>query len=161
VFRAGKADQWAGTPIGRAWIVGLLEGHDIDSAVIRDAGLAYAELYWSHWPAPSAVANYEGQDRRGSHVANDRREVLFMAMDAAILSAGRASFDAVHSLVIDCHWLPDDNPPWLERLINVSMIRAGQAVIGQLPQAGDAERLKLAVKGLLAVAAGTTARRAA
>jgi hypothetical protein len=67
VFQSGKGDQWAGTPIGRAWLVGLLDGYEVDAAAIRDAGLSYAELYWTHYPAPTAVANYEGEDRRGSH----------------------------------------------------------------------------------------------
>lgn len=155
-FRDGKADQWAGTPIGRAWIVGLLEGYDVDSAAIRDAGLSYAELYFSHWPATNAVANYEGQDRRGSiHTGNERLEILFLAMDAAIGNAGRSSRDAVHNLVIDCHWIPDDNPAWLDRLINERMIRNRQAAVGQLPMQGDIDRLRLAIEGLLSVAAGT------
>lgn len=157
-FRDGKADHWVGTPIGRAWIVGLMEGHDIDSAVIRDAGVAYAQLYWSHYPAPSAVANYEAMDRRGAQVGNDRRSILFTAMDAAILSAGRDSRDAVHNLVIDCHWLPDENPAWLDRLINLNMIRARQPAVGQLPTDADRARLDLAVQGLLAITAGTGSR---
>jgi len=159
VFHSGKGDQWAGTPIGRAWLVGLLDGYEVDAAAIRDAGLAYAELYWSHYPAPSAVANYEGEDRRGSHGENDRREILFMAMDAAIANAGQASRAAVHDLVIDCHWTTL-NAIWLDRLINERLIRARQAVVGHLPMRGDFERMVLAVQGLLAVAAGTQRRAA-
>jgi hypothetical protein len=161
VFQSGKGDQWAGTPIGRAWLVGLLDGYQVDAAAIRDAGLLYAELYWAHYPAANAVANYEGEDRRGSHGNNDRREILFMAMDEAIRSAGRDSRNAVHDLVIDCHWTTI-SAPWLERLVNERLIRAKvMPVVGLLPMLGDTETMKLAAQGLLAVAAGTTIRRAA
>ena len=112
-FQGGKGDQYAGTPIGRAWLVGLLDGHDVDPAAIRDAGLSYGERYWGYWPAPGGVSNYEGEDRRaapfagGLDIAGDR----FQALDAAVKSAGRASYDAVQSLVVDPHWFPEENPP--------------------------------------------------
>ena len=46
-FMDGKGDQWTGTPIGRAWLVGLLDGRPADPAAIRDAGLSYAERNWA------------------------------------------------------------------------------------------------------------------
>ena len=162
-FQGGKGDQFAGNPIGRAWLVGLLDGHDVDPAAIRDAGLSYAERYWGYWPAPGGVSNYEAEDRRGApfagglDVAGDR----FQAMDATVKSAGRASYDAVQGLVVDFHWFPEENPAWLDRLINARLAAAGRSTAGELPREGDAERLKLAVEGLLTLVRGARRRRAA
>ena len=159
-FQGGKGDQYAGTPLGRAWLVGLLDGYDVDAAAIRDAGLAYAERYWAYWPAPGGVSNYEAEDRRaapfagGLDIAGDR----FQALDATIKSAGRASYDAVHSLVVDPHWFPEENPAWLDRLIDSRLAATGRTEAGPLPRAGDAERLKLAVDGLLTLVRGTRRR---
>src|SRR4051812_43647133 len=161
-FQGGKGDQYAGTPIGRAWLVGLLDGHEVDAAAIRDAGLNYAERYWCYWPAPGGVSNYEAEDRRaapfagGLDVAGDR----FQALDAAVQSAGRASYDAVHSLVVDPHWFPEEGPAWLDRLINARLAAAGRAVDGELPRVEDADRLKLAVEGLLTIVSGRRRRAA-
>ena len=151
-----------GTPIGRAWLVGLLDGQDVDPAAIRDAGLSYAERYWAYWPAPGGVSNYEAEDRRaapfagGLDIAGDR----FQALDATLLAAGRASYDAVQSLVVDPHWFPEENPAWLDRLINARLAAAGRAVAGELPREGDTERLKLAVDGLLGLVRGRRRRAA-
>jgi hypothetical protein len=155
-FQDGKGDQWAVTPIGRAWLVGLLDGHDADPAAIRDAGLAYAERYWSYWPAPGGVSNYEAEDKRGTFWGGgeDVGGERFRALDDIVKSAGRASCDAVHSLVIDHHWFPEVNPAWLDRLINARLAAVKRTVSGELPRAGDAERLKLAVDGLLAIVRG-------
>jgi hypothetical protein len=161
-FQGGKGDQYAGTPIGRAWLVGLLDGHEVDPAAIRDAGLAYAERYWGYWPAPGGVSNYEAEDRRaapfagGLDIAGDR----FQAIDATIHSTGRASYDAVHSLVVDPHWFPEENPAWLDRLINSRLGAAGRTVAGELPREGDAAQLALAVEGLLALVRGRRRRAA-
>ena len=161
-FQSGKGDQYAGTPIGRAWLVGLLDGEDVDPAAIRDAGLSYAERYWAYWPAPGGVSNYEAEDRRaapfagGLDIAGDR----FQALDATLLAAGRASYDAVQSLVVDPHWFPEENPAWLDRLINARLAAVGRAVAGELPREGDAERLKLAVDGLLGLVRGRRRRAA-
>ena len=161
-FQGGKGDQWAGTPIGRAWLVGLLDGHEVDPAAIRDAGLNYAERYWGYWPAPGGVSNYEAEDRRaapfagGLDIAGDRFQVL----DAAVQSAGRASYDAVHSLVVDPHWFPEENPAWLDRLIDARLAAAGRAVTAEPPREGDAQQLHLALEGLLTVVRGRRRRAA-
>ena len=161
-FQGGKGDQWAGTPIGRAWLVGLLDGWEVDPAALRDAGLNYAERYWCYWPAPGGVSNYEAEDRRGApfagglDVAGDR----FQALDATVLGAGRASYDAVQSMVADQHWFPEENPPWLDRLSNARLAAAGRSTAGELPREGDAERLKLAVEGLLTLVRGRRRRAA-
>lgn len=156
-FQDGKADAWVTeSAIGRAWAVGLLDGHDADAAAIRDAGLSYAARYWSYYPSPNGVANYEAEDRRGRGWgdAQDRRGEVFQRLDAAVRDAGRASYRAVQALVVDTYWFPQDNPPWLDRLINGRLAAAGREVDGAMPIAGDADRLKLAVDGLLAIVRG-------
>jgi hypothetical protein len=158
-FMQGKGDQWTGTPIGRAWLVGLLDGWDADPAAIRDAGLFYAERYWAYWPAPSGVSNYAAEDRRGGGSGwtggMDPRGDRFLHLDRAIGDAGRACWEAVQALVVAPHWNPGESPQWLDRLINARLLAAGHPVEGaELPRAGDAERLKLAVEGLRAIVAG-------
>jgi hypothetical protein len=162
-FHQGKGDQWTGTPIGRAWLVGLLDGFEVDSAAIRDAGLGYAERYWGYYPSPSSVANYEAQDRRGSGWGDgsDPRGERFRSLDRAIMDAGRAAYEAAQGLVIDHHWFPDENPAWLDRLINERLLRSGRPVAGELPRSGDVDKLKLAIEGLLTIVAGKRERKAA
>ncbi len=167
-FQAGKADQWVTeSAIGRAWAVGLLEGHGVDSAAIRDAGLDYAARYWGYYPSPSSVANYEGQDQRGHDGGGpDPRGDRFRLFDFAIRSAGASAYEAVQSLTVDQHWFPMDNPAWLDRLITHQRIEdwadrkkrglvSGETIAGQLPTEPDWKKLKLAIKGLLAIVEGT------
>lgn len=157
-YQEGKADQWvAESAIGRAWAVELLDGFDVDGAAIRDAGLNYAARYWGHYQGGAKVANYEGNDRRGGFYGDDPedpRGETFRRLDDAIRSAGRASYDAVHSLVLDHHWFPHENPAWLDRLINERLLRKGRPVAGQLPHDGDYDKLRLAAEGLLTIVAG-------
>ena len=162
-FMQGKGDQWTGTPIGRAWLVGLLDGWDADASAIRDAGLFYAERYWAYWPAPSGVCNYGAEDRRGSAWSGgeDRRGDRFLNLDRAIFDTGRASWEAVQALVVAPHWNPEEDPAWLGRLINARLLAAARPVEGaELPRPGDAERLKLAVEGLLAIVSGRRGKSA-
>jgi hypothetical protein len=156
-FMQGKGDQWAGTPIGRAWLVGLLDGRDADPAAIRDAGLLYGERYWAYWPAPSGVSNYGAEDRRGAVWSGglDPRGDRFLALDRAVLDTGRPCWEAVQALVVAPQWSPDQGPAWLDRLIAARLLAAGRPVAGaELPRPGDAERLTLAVDGLLAIVSG-------
>jgi hypothetical protein len=166
-FQDGKAGQWIKSPIGRAWAVGLLDGFDVDAAALRDAGLGYAERYWMHWsatgPGTNCVSGYGGASGRStpSDRAVANRERLFNALDRAVSDCGHRSRAAVQELVVDCHWFPTDDPPWLGRLINERLVRARRGVAGELPRLGDRERLELAIHGLLAIAAGSERRRAA
>ncbi len=166
-FQGGKAGQWIKAPIGRAWAVGLLDGYDVDAAALRDAGLGYAERYWSHWsstgPSSNCVAGYDGSTggRGSSDEAQARGERLFNALDQAVTDTGHASRQAVQELTVDCHWFPMDDPPWLARLINERLLRARRPVCGELPRYGDAQRLELAIHGLLAIVAGSVRKRAA
>lgn len=164
-FQDGKAGQWIKTPIGRAWAVGLLDGYDADPVALRDAGLNYAARYWGYWPCGAGVTNYEREDRRGSGWGDgsDPRGLAFERLDKAVTDAGRASAAALHSLVVDCHWFPLDNPAWLDRLINVRLLSKRRTVSGvlQMPMRGDAETLKLAAQALLAIVAGIERKKAA
>lgn len=162
-FQDGKADQWVReSAIGRAWAVGLLDGREADAAALRDAGLAYAARYWGYFPSASGVSNYEAEDRRGRGHWGDPHDPggeRFRRLDRTLADAGRAAHAAVQSLVVDHYWFPQDNPLWLDRLINARLESAGQGSGGPLPVAGDAERLEEAVAGLLALVTGRRARR--
>ncbi|TFI59073.1 hypothetical protein E2493_05985 [Sphingomonas parva] len=147
--------------IGRAWAVGLLDGFGADAAAIRDAGLGYAARYWGYYPSPNGVSNYEAEDRRGRGwgESQDRGGEIFQRLDKAVRDAGRASYKAVQSLVVDTYWFPDRNPSWLDRLINGRLAASGRTVTGSLPVPGDDETLRLAVEGLLTVVQGRGGRR--
>ena len=157
-FQGGKAEHWVrDSAIGRAWAVGLLDGHDADSSAVRDAGLNYAARYWSYYPTAAGVANYEGVDRRGRGLTGggaDPGGLAFQRLDRAIAATGRKAYDAVQSLVVDTYWCPQDNPAWLDRLINARLAQAGVHADGPLASAADSEQLKFAVEGLLAIVRG-------
>jgi hypothetical protein len=158
-FQGGKADLWVNeSAIGRAWAVGLLDGFDADPAALRDAGLNYALRYWAYWPSVSGTSNYEGQDRGGKGGGDfstpDPGGKTFEHLDAAVTAAGRGSRNMLHELCVDLHHFPQQNPPWLDRLINERLVRQGRPVAGQLPIASDFDRLKLAIEGLLTIVAG-------
>ena len=150
-FQDGKAAGQVFDSVGRAWAVGLLENARIDPAALRDAGRDYAGRYWSYYPGAAGISNYEAEDRRGTRlgaavdVAGDR----FLAMDRALKDAGRLAYDAVQKLVVDSHWLPDEDPAWLGRLIRARM-GEGEAQ----PSPGDAALMARAVEGLLTLADG-------
>ena len=156
-FQGGKGGQWVReSAIGRAWAVGLLDGYDADPAAIRDAGLGYAARYWSYYPSPNGVSNYEAEDRRGRGLAEDEDPggEVFRRLDMAVRGAGRASYRAVQALVVDSYWFPERNPSWLDRLINGRLSAQGQSGAGALPFPGDDDTLRLAVEGLLALVRG-------
>ena len=159
-FQEGKAGQQVFDPIGRAWAVGLLENARADPAVLRDAGRDYAARYWSYYPCAGGVSNYAAEDRRGapSSGEEDPAGERFRMLDARLGNAGRASYEAAQSLCLDHYWFPDDNPAWLERLINGRLLAAGTAATGQLARPADAARLRAAVEGLLALADGAKSR---
>jgi len=161
-FQEGKASQQVFDPLGRAWAVGLLENERIDPAVLRDAGRDYAARYWGYYPCAGGVSNYLDEDRRGRGgglaAAEDPGGERFRMLDARLKNAGRAAYDAAQSLCLDFYWFPDDNPAWLERLINARLIAAGAAAEGQLGTAGDAAILRAALEGLLALTEGAQKR---
>lgn len=162
-FQNGKAAQQVHDPIGRAWAVGLLENDRVDPAVLRDAGREYAHRYWGYYPSVVGVANYTGENRQGAGWGDgeDPRGERFQAMDGMLLDAGRRAYAAVQALVVDHFFLPDDNPSWLDRLINVELVKARESVAGGLSRAEDTARLALALDGLLALADGKARRKAA
>jgi hypothetical protein len=151
-FQDGKANQQVFDPIGRAWAVGLLENARVDPAVLRDAGRDYAARYWNYYPATVSVANYLDEDR-GAAIwpgGKDPGGEWFQKLDAQLKNAGRVSYGAVQSLVLDFYWFPDDNPGWLDRLIEARVIGAVERAGGE----ADAAKMRAAVEGLLALADG-------
>ena len=159
-FQDGKAAQQVHDPIGRAWAVGLLENPRIDPAVLRDAGRDYAARYWNYYPSAVGVANYLDEDRRAEVWAGgeDPNGEWFRKLDSQLKNAGRASCEAVHSLCLDFYWFPDDNPGWLDRLIEARLIGAQGAAAGQGGGEKDAATMRGAVEGLLALTEGMKGR---
>jgi hypothetical protein len=161
-FQDGKASQQLFDPLGRAWAVGLLENDRIDPAVLRDAGRDYAARYWGYYPCAGGVSNYLDEDRRGRGAAlaggEDPGGERFRMLDARLKNAGRTAYDAAQSLCLEFYWFPDDNPAWLDRLINARLIAAGAPAEGQLGTTGDAAILRAALEGLLALAEGAHKR---
>jgi hypothetical protein len=161
-FQDGKAAQQVFDPIGRAWAVGLLENDRIDPAVLRDAGRDYAARYWGYYPWAVGVSNYLDEDRGrggGLGAGEDPGGERFKALDARLKDAGRISYDAAQSLCIDFYWFPDDNPAWLDRLINARLTAAEVAAAGPPAMPGDAAIMQAALAGLLALADGKTGVR--
>ena len=157
VFQGGKADQQVHDPIGRAWAAGLLDGHPFDAAILRDAGRDYAELYWMYWPATPGIGSYEprGHSSRAPVASDeDRKGERFNALDGLARSAGRDAYAALHAMCVSTHWFPDDNPEWLDRLINGVRQARHLPVAGGLPRNGDGAMLERAVSGLLAMVGG-------
>lgn len=155
-FQDGKATQQLFDPVGRAWTVGLLENGRIDPAVLRDAGRDYAARYWSYYPSTAGVSNYENEDRRGGAWSGgeDPGGERFRRLDDRLKNAGRNTYHAAQSLCLDFYWFPDDNPAWLDRLINARLVAAQAAAVGQLGRPEDAAIMRAAVAGLLALAEG-------
>jgi hypothetical protein len=151
-FQDGKAEQQVFDPIGRAWAVGLLENDLVDPAVLRDAGREYGDGYWCYYPNPKAVACYGGREPRSTSTSGkDGQGEHFRFLDDLLAKAGRLCRDAVISLCVDQYHFPDENQAWLARLINARLLKARKAVVGQLPMAGDEQKLRQAIVGLLAL----------
>lgn len=150
-FHNGKASQQVCDPIGRAWAAGLLENDRIDPAVLRDAGRNYAARYWSHYPSPNGVSNYEKDclaPRRSDH---DSQGAKFNALDCQLTGAGNAAQRAAQNLCLDFHWFPDANPAWLDRLIEDRLSKGSHS--GRIRSTlADCRQMKLAIEGLMALA---------
>jgi hypothetical protein len=155
-FQDGKAAQQVFDPIGRAWAVGLLENERIDPAVLRDAGRDYAARYWGYYPCGGGVSNYLDEDRGDGTWAGgeDPGGERFRELDGRLKDAGRISYDATQGLCVDFHWFPDDNPAWLDRLINARLVAAEATAAGPPGTPGDAAIMQAALAGLLALAEG-------
>jgi hypothetical protein len=106
------------------------------------------------------VSNYQAEDRRGRVLGEgeDPAGERFRKLEARLKDAGRVSYEAAQSLCLDFYWFPDDNPAWLDRLINGRLVAAKVAATGQLGTAADEARLRAAVAGLLALAEGGKGR---
>lgn len=152
-FQQGKADQQLGDQIGRAWAAGLLDGQDIDAAILRDAGRRYAQLYWHEY---AAMAPKMGSSERASKgAANDQSEdrpgQVFQVLDRLVCSAGRDAMSALQDLCVNNWWFPDTSQPWVERMINSARRSAGVKVLGALAVQADHDRMASALQALLAI----------
>lgn len=167
-----------GTSAGRLWIVGAFDGLSIDAQVIRDHLLDYGKGYWGEYPTTSGTANYLQENRRGFQGGEpsdpDPRGEWFKAMDAAVSSAGHSARQAVVEAAVDPHFFPDEDKPWIARIINSAvtekrrqLAKAGEPVPSTLSVAGelacdsDWAMLELLRAGALALAEGKSQRRAA
>lgn len=157
VFQGGKADQQISDAIGRAWAAGLLDGQAFDAEVLRDAGREYGALYWEYYQGGPATANMDG-GRGGRDTSTDIRPDPkgrhFDRLDNLAFAAGHVAYQAMHQLVVNEYWFPDDNPAWLERLLNSKLVMKKQPVAGQIAFDSDVRILENAVAGLLAMVGG-------
>jgi len=160
-FHKGQADQQVFDAIGRAWCVGLLENDRFDPAVLRDVGREYGAGYWAYYEGGAAIARYEGALARTSSVQipRDRKGELFQKMDALLRDAGRTAYDATQALCVDPYLFPDEDPFWLDRLINERLVKAKEPVCGRLPSPTDYVKMAHALAGLKALAEGTDRKR--
>jgi hypothetical protein len=170
-FVDGKATEHLFDPLGRAWATGLLDGHGIESKRLRDAGRDYGELYWGEYGRTGiATGGLERRSRtsggNSDPDAPDRAGWRFAALDALLDGAGRSARDALHNLVVDHHWFPDEDPAWLARLITERRVAewskrkgrgelVGPAIVGELATATDHSRLQLAITALVALIPAT------
>jgi hypothetical protein len=163
-----------GTSAGRLWIVGAFDGMDIDPQVIRDHLLAYGRAYWGHWPTTSAVANYLQENRRGHQGGDegtpDPRGDYFQAIDQLLTDAGRQAREAVINVAVDPHFFPDEDTPWVARIINSRILQkrasmgnppASLSICGELACDSDWAMLGLLRSGATALATGKRRQKAA
>jgi hypothetical protein len=155
-FQHGKAGEQIHDQIGRAWAAGLLDGREIDAAILRDKGREYGGRYWQEFAAMAPSMGAPERTAKGSDndTGEDKPGERFMKLDKLARSAGREASDAMHSLCVNEWWFPDDNQPWVDRLIKTAFLKAGAQVAGEIERRGDRELLKLAVDALVAMANG-------
>lgn len=163
-----------GTSAGRLWIVGALDGLDIDPQVLRDHLLAYGRAYWGEYPTTSGTANYLQENRRGNTGGEpddpDPQGERFRKLDQLLLDAGREARQAVVNVAVDPHFFPDTDVPWVARIINGRVLQkrasmgnppATLSICGELPCDSDWAMLDLLKQGARALAGGQSRRRAA
>jgi len=131
--------------IGRAWAAGLLDNDRIDPAALRDIGRRYAHLHDRVFsatvvktatldPMPKGTSDGRADDPPGERYAR---------LDAIARDAGSKERLAMRKLCTEP--TPDQDPPWLARLIHA---RAG----GVSGEARDTMILAQAIRALLAMA---------
>ena len=159
-FQNGKAGEQIHDQIGRVWAVGLLDGRSIDAAILRDKGREYGGRYWQEYAemAPSMGASERTAKGNDNDGMDDKPGERFMRLDHLARSVGREAADAMHGLCVNEWWFPDDNKPWVDRLINTQFLKAGAQVAGEIERVGDRELLRLAVDALVAMAEGWNIR---
>ena len=155
-FQGGKADQQVGDQIGRAWAVGLLDGHAFDAAILRDIGRTYASLYWHEYAA--LAPKMASLERRQRSVANDcwddKAGARFNTLDTLVRKAGHRAATALEDLTVNGWWFPDDDKPWVARLIRSAIAANGEGADGESAMANDRARLAAACAALLRMAEG-------
>lgn len=171
-FIDDKGLVFEGTSAGRLWIVGAFDGFDFDPQVLRDCLLSYGRAYWGELPCSSGVANYLQENRRGydggEHTDPDPAGEWFKAMDNLLRSAGHESRIAVHNVAVDPHFFPDEDSPWVGRIINSRVkqkrellakqgsVPSTLSICGMLACDSDWAMLRLLCLGSLALARGKT-----
>ncbi len=151
-FRDGKASEHLGDSIGRAWAAGLLEGTTHDSALLRDAGRDYDRLYWAVYPHSPGVGTYEPRDKTtggGSWTDPDPLGQRFGRLDVAARKLPHATYHALQDLTVNRMIATDDDPAWLDRLINEQLVFKRHRIEGPMPTMADRDMLALAIAGLV------------
>jgi hypothetical protein len=154
-------------PIGRAWFEGLLDGHGIDAAVLRDLGREYGSLYWMDLQSlGTAQCGYDERIGRPNVRYKFRMAELtgkdaarFAHFDNILTATGHQVRRSVQALCVDDIWFLE-GPPWLDRCINSrrsAKIERGEASdrpYGDGARRSDIVTLTYAIAGLKALAGG-------
>lgn len=156
VFQGGKAGNELGDAIGKAWAAGLLDGHGVDSQLLRDAGRDFGRL-WTRCFGSLGVrtSSLERRMKAASPAEPGVRGAAhprFVRMDSIVSTFPRQARDAFYGLCID-YQDSDSMPPFLERLINERLALKARAA-GTLPIRGDREKMGRAVEILKALVEG-------
>jgi hypothetical protein len=158
-FKGGAAAE-AWDPIGRAWLTGLLDGHEIEATRLRDAARQYASDYWQYFGTKTGftMADLEPESRgsgrskpSGIELSPEDPQGEWLSMvDRVLIGAGGQVRRALQTVTVDHFFFPDGDPPWLERLIRgrrvaerARLIAAGKLqkdeplIIGTMPTRAD------------------------
>lgn len=149
--RVGEIDQDVCDGIGQLCALGLLDGHPIDPAHLRDAGRAWRDGYTMILRKSGCkTGGYERMDKAKEQVKYTNRDETWDRMDLALTGYERS---ALLSLLVDPivgSW-PDgeQEAPWVRALVCEALLGRGRLPpLCRLPDSNDRGLLVAAIRGL-------------
>lgn len=125
-IKGGKAADQVHDGIGQLWALDFLDGHGFDDTALRDAGRAFAELFWERYgmTAPK-TAKYERASRTtNAYDGPSMRDRIFDRMDDALMP-GYMERAAVVTCTVDM-WFSDAIVDWAQPLIVAELLKRGR-----------------------------------